>query len=251
MGAVSHPITLAPHRAGLFFIDRITVVFSRALSTVQLKRLGYHGYVGALVSTSCTINNEAKEKPCGRGTRTPRWQVDQPGQTSGCARERQEGRTTGNEKESSVASSGIMKKCSKCKIEKRFSEFYRNKAISDGFSHYCKKCFDLANGKSRKNNPDRPTPPSWLPASQKVYRDNHPEMVREKTSKWVANNPHKKASHIVVAQALYSGSLKKLPCENCGMERVDAHHEDYTKPLDVRWLCRKHHKARHAELLKL
>jgi hypothetical protein len=42
-----------------------------------------------------------------------------------------------------------------------------------------------------------------------------------------------------------SGRLKKLPCEVCGNPKSDGHHDDYAKPLDVKWLCRKHHAERH------
>ena len=39
---------------------------------------------------------------------------------------------------------------------------------------------------------------------------------------------------------------KILPCEVCGTrENIEKHHEDYTKPLKVRWLCRKHHRELH------
>ncbi len=31
-------------------------------------------------------------------------------------------------------------------------------------------------------------------------------------------------------------------CSDCGETKVEAHHEDYSKPLDVEWLCKKHHK---------
>jgi ribosomal protein S27AE len=41
------------------------------------------------------------------------------------------------------------------------------------------------------------------------------------------------------------GKLVKLPCEKCGNENVEAHHDDYSKPLDVRWLCRFHHNEHH------
>lgn len=43
-----------------------------------------------------------------------------------------------------------------------------------------------------------------------------------------------------VAHAVKSGKLRRQPCEVCG-ERAEAHHPDYAKPLDVRWLCRRHH----------
>ena len=39
--------------------------------------------------------------------------------------------------------------------------------------------------------------------------------------------------------------MVKKPCEICGATKVDAHHDDYTKPSEVRWLCRKHHNEHH------
>lgn len=41
------------------------------------------------------------------------------------------------------------------------------------------------------------------------------------------------------------GKIPKLPCEVCGSEKSEAHHNDYTKPLEVRWLCLKHHREHH------
>lgn len=43
-------------------------------------------------------------------------------------------------------------------------------------------------------------------------------------------------------------TLVRQPCEVCGVEKVLAHHDDYDKPFDVKWLCPKHHVARHKEL---
>jgi ferredoxin len=46
--------------------------------------------------------------------------------------------------------------------------------------------------------------------------------------------------------AVYYHKLKPNPCEVCGdVLNVQAHHDDYDKPLEVRWLCRKHHQALH------
>lgn len=42
------------------------------------------------------------------------------------------------------------------------------------------------------------------------------------------------------------GKLSPEPCEVCGVEDVEMHHDDYDKPLDVRWLCRQHHSDLHA-----
>lgn len=48
-----------------------------------------------------------------------------------------------------------------------------------------------------------------------------------------------------VASAIQSGALIRQPCQVCGETKVDAHHEDYSKPLNVWWLCRKHHVELH------
>lgn len=46
-------------------------------------------------------------------------------------------------------------------------------------------------------------------------------------------------------RALKTGAITKKPCEVCGGIKVQAHHEDYSKPLEVIWLCTVHHKERH------
>jgi hypothetical protein len=43
-----------------------------------------------------------------------------------------------------------------------------------------------------------------------------------------------------------AGRIERKPCEICGDTKVEGHHHDYTKPLDVRWLCVKHHRECHA-----
>lgn len=49
-----------------------------------------------------------------------------------------------------------------------------------------------------------------------------------------------------VRRALKRGDLTRLPCEQCGAtDNVEAHHDDYARPLEVRWLCRRHHIDEH------
>jgi hypothetical protein len=55
---------------------------------------------------------------------------------------------------------------------------------------------------------------------------------------------HHKARHLA-RQAIRRGDLVRMPCEVCGMVKSEAHHDDYSKPLDVRWLCRTHHTEWH------
>lgn len=67
----------------------------------------------------------------------------------------------------------------------------------------------------------------------------------------------KAAAHLAVRLALRSGALvrpqtcskcEQPPTANLGRGAVQAHHEDYSKPLDVTWLCPRCHTRRHAEL---
>jgi hypothetical protein len=46
--------------------------------------------------------------------------------------------------------------------------------------------------------------------------------------------------------AMRQGRISRQPCEVCGNPKVDAHHDDYSRPLKVRWLCRSHHRQHHA-----
>ena len=52
----------------------------------------------------------------------------------------------------------------------------------------------------------------------------------------------------MVMQAVRTGALTKQPCSRCGAVKAVAHHEDYSKPLDVTWLCLSCHQRRHVEL---
>lgn len=49
-------------------------------------------------------------------------------------------------------------------------------------------------------------------------------------------------------KAIKRGELVRQPCEKCGAAKTSAHHDDYDRTLDVKWLCAKHHSQRHKEL---
>lgn len=72
----------------------------------------------------------------------------------------------------------------------------------------------------------------------------HRDELRASTNKWRANNREKLAAHLAVAYALRKGKLVRQPCW-CGNQESQAHHPDYSKKLEVIWLCQKHHKELH------
>jgi hypothetical protein len=47
-----------------------------------------------------------------------------------------------------------------------------------------------------------------------------------------------------VNNAIRDGRLERQPCEVCGAQG-QGHHDDYTRPLAVRWLCSQHHALEH------
>jgi hypothetical protein len=48
-----------------------------------------------------------------------------------------------------------------------------------------------------------------------------------------------------VKMRIRRGLIKRLPCEICGNPKSEAHHDDYSKIYEVRFLCRKHHNEYH------
>lgn len=49
----------------------------------------------------------------------------------------------------------------------------------------------------------------------------------------------------ILRDNIYRGKIQRMPCEVCGETKSHAHHDDYSKPLQVKWLCPKHHKELH------
>jgi ribosomal protein S27AE len=57
----------------------------------------------------------------------------------------------------------------------------------------------------------------------------------------------KAKARYLARDAIKRGELIRGLCEVCGIHKVQAHHDDYSRPLNVRWLCGKHHREFHQE----
>jgi lysozyme len=69
-----------------------------------------------------------------------------------------------------------------------------------------------------------------------------------------APNHYQKIKSIIRSKTkmrIRRGLLIKQPCEVCGSLIVEAHHDDYEKPYDITWLCKKHHQEHHNNMPKV
>lgn len=59
--------------------------------------------------------------------------------------------------------------------------------------------------------------------------------------------PERVKARQIAYDALRRGKLAKQACEYCGNLDVRMHHDDYSKPLDVKWLCVECHRIEHKD----
>lgn len=152
------------------------------------------------------------------------------------------------------------KRCFKCGEVKPLSAFYKHPAMSDGHVNKCKECNKKDVTENRKLRQD------YYHAYDRVRSEqaHRIEMNRlrstryrkegkftERNKKYFNKFPNRRAAQIAVSNAVRDGRLLKLPCLECGCVEVEAHHPDYDSPLDVIWLCVKHHKEVHRKYDRL
>jgi len=129
------------------------------------------------------------------------------------------------------------KTCNRCKVEKTVDQFSRCNAQRNGLRGYCKAC----ETEIYHLNKDR------IAAHQKEWRRQNRERIHAAEIEYRKTHRPKRQAKDAVRYALKMGRMTKQPCEVCGDTNADAHHDDYAKPLEVRWLCRTHHNQWHAE----
>lgn len=140
----------------------------------------------------------------------------------------------------------IMKKCSGCGRLLPLSEFNKLRRSKDGHQPRCRQCFSEYNKKRYALNPDK------YKEDVRRYREENPESELETRIKACEKDPSHKNAYRAVDAALRCGVLIRPDvCSGCGCpsseHRIEAHHHDYAKPLDVIWLCTPCHEKMDAE----
>lgn len=161
----------------------------------------------------------------------------------------------------------MTKICFVCKKEKPLEEFYKHKAMSSGYLNKCKECTREYMNKHRLENLERireydRNRPNKAERTQKL-KDYKERMRRENPEKYdkiyhearkryrAKYNEKARATDKVHYAVKHNKIQKPNVCSRCNKTCTpQAHHYDYTKPLDVIWLCEKCHAEIHVALRK-
>lgn len=129
--------------------------------------------------------------------------------------------------------------CVNCNDEKGEGDFYKNRRV-------CKECVCRSVRLRARTNPvvqqyDR----------ERAKTPARKQHLRNVVKRWREDNPLAYRAQTAVSNAVRDGRLFKEPCSFCGDENVHGHHKDYSKPLEVIWLCPKCHHRLHAAFPEL
>jgi hypothetical protein len=106
---------------------------------------------------------------------------------------------------------------------------------------YCRECTAMAARKYREENRER------VRARERRWWNEHPDFAKAYRAKMKAQNieryPEKYKARTIFSRAIRHGKIQRpSECSLCGLSCTpEGHHHDYSKPLDVIWLCKNCH----------
>ena len=131
-----------------------------------------------------------------------------------------------------------MKRCSACGEVKPVGEFAFKDRKSGARQNRCRSCFSEYNAERYRKNREK------IKAHVSAYRKTNPEACFETRKRMFEKKPTIYNARRLYESAIQCGVLiKPRSCQVCGgkTKRIEGHHEDYSKPLDVIWCCPKCH----------
>lgn len=132
----------------------------------------------------------------------------------------------------------IEKQCFKCLETKPIDQFYKHRKMAGGILNKCKECAKLDARVTRNRRVDY---------YRQYDRERGNRQSKDYRNEWREKYPNKYEASALVNRCVKAKKLFPEPCEVCGSKKTVAHHDDYLKPLNVRWLCQAHHKQWHAK----
>jgi len=159
----------------------------------------------------------------------------------------------------------LTKKCTKCSCTKDLSEFHKHRFFKDGHTYICKACAkkhrrehylknrerQLAQNKEWKNNNEERNRELQKEHKRKLRSDPVKNaLLLRAVRKWTRQNPQKKTAQDLVKYRINKKGDRPQSCPICKREGATlAHHEDYSKPLEVVFCCYVCHKKIHNKKL--
>ena len=136
-----------------------------------------------------------------------------------------------------------MKRCKGCQRLIPLSEFYQHGAMKDGYLNFCKDCVRLRISAYRLRNVEQ----ARAKESERYYRKRDDEEFKRGRLKYMRGwrTPQKVKAHNDVRRRL------KRPdaCSMCGKKcKVEGHHPNYEKPLEIVWVCAMCHHQIHKKI---
>jgi hypothetical protein len=115
----------------------------------------------------------------------------------------------------------------------------------------CRKCVNERNRawQAAHQNYHRERCRTWRAEHREYLKEyrQRPDIAAKDRPRVRHTTPEKRRARSAVLNELRGGRISPQPCEVCGVAKTEAHHDDYSRPLDIRWLCSSHHKRHHAE----
>lgn len=143
-----------------------------------------------------------------------------------------------------------MKTCSRCGVAKPKDNFYGSSKTKDGLKHQCKKCHTEGNIRTRDPENARRLCREYMARARESAPDVFRERERQAAQRRMKNE--RTQARIVLNAAVKSGRvLRPNICSECKQQgKVQGHHDDYSHPLVVQWLCSLCHGKKHRLTLK-
>jgi hypothetical protein len=139
-----------------------------------------------------------------------------------------------------------VKHCISCNQDKPLDSFYQDAKASDKKMSWCKDCVK-ANAKKHCQLYGRKRSIKKRHYPNNAWKLKHPGKVKACRDNWKRLNADIEKQHSKVFRAIRSGRLKRSEvCTFCRrIGKTQAHHSDYSKPLEVLWLCHSCHQLIH------
>jgi len=129
--------------------------------------------------------------------------------------------------------------CTKCKETLSVNNFNRAKNTSDRLYPSCKECRKKLRGLRADKRKEY----------DKKYHVKNKEKRKDMCKNYYYQDKERVLAHSAVTSAIRSGKIKRPDaCERCKEpKKTEAHHFDYSKPLEIEWLCRSCHTQLHID----